>query len=335
MDHLCERLRRLADEQNGVFSRAQALALGHSSKEVDWLVRRRAWTRVRHGVYAETDLWQNLDPEAQHLAKVRGVLLRCGADLVVSHLSAVILHGWPTWNVNLDNVWVTRKSLSQRSRAEAGVHHLIAELPAEDVIWIAGVPVTSPERTMVDFARMTGYESAVVSCDAALRSGANPQVVRQIFDRQAQWPGARGAIRALAFADARAESVGESRTRVLCYQEGLPTPRLQADLLGKGNRYLGRGDFLFEKEQTLVEFDGKMKYAAATLDSSGVADEDPAELLFKEKRREDAIREEAGLEVVRLVWSDLATPARTAARIRAGFARAALRRPAEKDAKAS
>jgi hypothetical protein len=327
MDHLPGPLRTLAEAQDGVFTRAQALSVGLSSRQVEEYLRRRVWSRVRHGVYAGTDAWALLDEHGRHRAAVRGVRLRCGDDLVVSHLSAAVMYGWPLWGIALGNVWVTR-GCAQRSRAEAGVHHLVASLPSDEVCSVDGVPVTAPERTLVDFARVSSFESAVVTCDAALRSGADRETVHKIFDRQAQWPGARTAATALHFADRLSESVGESRTRVLCYQQGLPTPRLQADLVGWGNRYLGRGDFLFEDQHTLLEFDGEMKYGRDFLpvvDPSGR--HDPGERVFQEKRREDAIREELGLEVVRMVWSDLADPRRTAARIRAAFARAATRRP--------
>jgi hypothetical protein len=48
---------------------------------------------------------------------------------------------------------------------------------------------------------------------------------------------------------------------------------------------------------------------------------DAREALIREKLREDRLRA-LGLEVVRVTWSDLDHPARTAMRIRQAFARA-------------
>jgi hypothetical protein len=70
-------------------------------------------------------------------------------------------------------------------------------------------------------------------------------------------------------------------------------------------------DFYFGPPyNTVVEFDGRQKYGSDNVD-----------VVLREKWREDAIRE-LGHQFVRVVWTDLKTPARTAARIRQAFARA-------------
>ncbi|MGN6781638.1 MAG: hypothetical protein ACTHJH_09065 [Marmoricola sp.] len=51
--------------------------------------------------------------------------------------------------------------------------------------------------------------------------------------------------------------------------------------------------------------------------------ETSGDVVFREKRREDKIRRHTGWRFVRLAWADLATPARTAALIRAMMREAA------------
>ena len=59
------------------------------------------------------------------------------------------------------------------------------------------------------------------------------------------------------------------------------------------------------------EFDGLVKYLTPARPG-----ESPADVVIREKKREDLIRELTGWLSIRLVWADLHRPARTAARIR-------------------
>lgn len=75
-------------------------------------------------------------------------------------------------------------------------------------------------------------------------------------------------------------------------------------------QFVARVDFLVDR-WVVVEFDGRMKY-------------DDPQVLWAEKRREDALRA-LGYEVVRLTWSDLDHPERVARLIREARGRAAAR----------
>lgn len=136
--------------------------------------------------------------------------------------------------------------------------------------------------------------------------------MHQMLARIEFWPGSTRAKAALGFADKLSESVGESRLRVLLHNQGLPKPRLQVEL-GDAAGLVGRVDFFFPEQGTVVEFDGLVKYAGGS-----------PEILVREKFREDRLRA-LGLEVVRIVWTDLNRPADVAARIRRAFARRAAR----------
>ena len=128
------------------------------------------------------------------------------------------------------------------------------------------------------------------------------------------WPGARNAGRVVEFADARSESAGESLARIVMDAAGLPRPALQVVLI-TGDRV----DFLFEEQFTVVEFDGKQKYGRLL-----GPNDDPAEIVWREKKREDRIRE-LGYEVIRITWADLADVERLGRRIRRAFERARRR----------
>ena len=90
---------------------------------------------------------------------------------------------------------------------------------------------------------------------------------------------------------------------------------LQFDVHTAVGQWLGRTDFWWSDHETVGEFDGKLKYGRLLKPG-----QDPGEVVFQEKRREDAIRD-AGLTVRRWTWSDLDRFAPVAERLRRDFAR--------------
>lgn len=81
----------------------------------------------------------------------------------------------------------------------------------------------------------------------------------------------------------------------------------QVEIRAEGRLF--RTDFRVRGTRVLVEFDGAVKYVDRAA-------------LFEEKQREDALRR-AGWIVVRVVWSDLAEPARLRRRLRNALAQTA------------
>jgi hypothetical protein len=303
----------------GVILTREALAAGLSEEDLRRLVTSRTWHRVRRGAYAQTIDWQRWTPEQRHLAAARAVLRAVDQPAVLSHVSAAVALGLPVWGADLREVHLVRPATRQGARREGGVVHHAASLPDEHWTTAAGLPVTTPTRTVLDVARAVGFESAVVTADAALHTGVTTrQSLLDLHAAMLDWPGSRAAGRAIAFADGRAESPGESRGRVFCHVHGLPEPLLQVDILDEAGRFVGRVDFLFERQRTIAEFDGRVKYRAG---DGG----NPEDIVWREKQREDALRA-LGYEVVRFTWSDLDRRGTLVLRrIRTAFERAARR----------
>jgi hypothetical protein len=132
----------------------------------------------------------------------------------------------------------------------------------------------------------------------------------QLLDVVEFWPGSPTARAAMGFCTGDAESVGESRLRVLIHNYGLPVPLLQFRFVD-ANGFVARVDFYFPGERTVVEFDGLVKYSGGS-----------PTVLVEEKFREDRLRA-LGVEVVRITWADLDRPGSVVARIRQAFTRAA------------
>lgn len=122
---------------------------------------------------------------------------------------------------------------------------------------------------------------------------------------------------ALAFADHRSESVGESFSRAVIAQLGFEVPDLQFRVMGPSGE-VARTDFHWPKRNLVGEFDGRIKYTRAR-ELSGKSIE---EVVAEEKAREDRIRA-LGYGLVRWEWDELTRPERLAAKLlRAGAPRA-------------
>jgi hypothetical protein len=147
------------------------------------------------------------------------------------------------------------------------------------------------------------HEPAIVALDAALRLQLvhRPELDR-LLEHAVGTPGSRAAGRAVRVADGRSESVGESRSRVLLHRLGLAPSILQLDVRTSSGQLLGRADFGWEREHVVGEFDGRVKYGRLLRPG-----QDPGDVVFQEKRREDAFRDE-DWGVVRWTWAHL-TPA--------------------------
>jgi hypothetical protein len=307
------RLKAVADKQGSVFSRRQALWSGYTPDQIQDRLRDGRWERVRHGQYAERTDLKHLPPwERQLLLHRRLVYAAVNAmrpgTAVVSHHSALVVHNVPVWDVDLNEVQLTRSN-SARSGSAAGVRHHHGKLTGDAVIEFDNLTVTSVARSLVETAATASFEAAVVSADAVLRNRLVPDAqLRSVVAQTEFWPGGPTVRSALGFASPLAESVGESRLRVLMHQQGLPVPELQV-VFHDADGFIGRVDFYFPEHRTIVEFDGMSKY----VDGSSV-------VLIQEKAREDRLRA-LGLQVLRLTWEDLANPARTAMLIRRAFAR--------------
>lgn len=187
-------------------------------------------------------------------------------------------------------------------------HH--SPLSTAERTTIDGYRITCIERTAVDLARSVPFDQAVAILDAALRLGADAALLGEIVAACAGWKGARVAREALAFADRRAESVGESISRARMLQVGLPAPELQVQVFTQSGIWVARGDFGWRKQGVIGEFDGQVKYMGT--------EAQVARTVMREKAREQAIRD-AGWWVVRWDWSDLADPGAFRSRIETGF----------------
>lgn len=307
------RLRSLIDEY-GVFLRREAEELGYSDSAIARLVRDGEWHRVRHGAYTFKVDWTAYDDAGRYGVLCRAGLRQARIPVVLSHAGAVNEWGAPLWDLDLTTVDLTRKD-GRSGRAEAGVRQHRGRLLPGDERLCNGLMVTSPTHAALELTAMYDVEHCLVVIDDLLHRGLTD--LDQLKARNSlmvRWPDTLHTDLILRLADGRSESVGETRSRHLCWAQGLPAPTPQFPVLDLAGREFARVDLAWPSLGVFLEFDGRVKYQRFLREGESVTD-----AVLREKKREELICEVTGWRCIRIVWADLHTPAQTADRIRRLF----------------
>lgn len=305
------------------------------------------YARLRRGWYLPADTWTAANAEGRHLAAIVAAVKSEVTPRIFSHRSAATLLGLPVWSR-----WMLPRSAHDaepRGSPMLGTRSAYEELPVHftvpkhahgnqspytirhrnalggnDVVQIAGLMLTSGERTVFDLARSEPFPIALVCADAFLRTnvrtGRHTDLATwrawrtRMIGRANAMPRARGmaAVRAIAaLADPRADSPLESASRLRALQIGL-TPELQVVVPSErgGTYYL---DMLFREIGVFGECDGKAKYTDPAQRNGRSADE----VVYSEKRRHDWIAGTQGWRGVRWGAAEATTPAALAGHLRA------------------
>lgn len=295
----------------GVVLRRTALAAGYDDNSLARLRRSGALVRVRQGAYVLGNVWTEADRVGRHLLLSHAVMRQYDGRVALSHASACVKQGGPDWGLDLRHVHLTDLRGKGERRAAGVIHHR-GTCRVGDVTRAEGHWITSPARTALDTASVAGRDAAVCVLDYFLNRGlATVQDYAVGFDAMSRWPDTLGLHSRLRLCDGGSESVGETRTRLLCVDQRLPVPELQWEVVNAKGLLIGRTDFAWPRHGVFGEFDGVTKYLAHRRPNETIE-----QAVLREKRREDLIREITGWRCIRVTWADLKIPAVTADRIR-------------------
>ena len=134
----------LAGRQHGVVSRRQLLELGVGRRAIERRIEGNRLHVVHVGVYAVGH--RVLTPHGRWMAAVLGA----GPDAVLSHRSAAAL-----WGIRPTSAARVEVTTPRDLRRRTHLHPHRAVLPADEVTRKDGIPVTTPERTLLDLAAVT------------------------------------------------------------------------------------------------------------------------------------------------------------------------------------
>lgn len=258
---------------------------------------------MRRGAYVESRRWDTADPDGRFALRCLAVA-RTRPDDALSHHAALSLYGLPLWSCDRRRVDLVTSVAQGVVRGDVHLHPRGGSISRVD-----GLAVVSVARAVVRTAVTMGLECAVVAGDAALHAGlVTEDDLRVEVALVSPHQGRQRAQVAVDRMDPKAESVGESRTRMVLQNLGLGFES-QKVLRDAHGQFLARVDFLVEG--VVLEFDGRIKYQR----EGDVDGADAAQVVWLEKRREDAIRRR-GHPVERVIWSELDRPGLIGARIR-------------------
>ncbi|MDT0233761.1 hypothetical protein [Curtobacterium sp. BRB10] len=258
--------------------------------------------RIAHGRYADTERWKGLRPEQRHHVLVRSLVDRIRPRFVVSHLSAAAVIGVPHVGRWPERVHLTRPGRDARTTNATFVVHADFD-PSMAATWrfrTDDLTLTGFDRTAVDLAMTLPMTEAVVALDRLLALGADRDAVLDGVARRGR-KGRRRALRSVGFADAAADSVGESLVRVRLDEYGAPTPVLQRRFTTPGEPDIVV-DFWLPDQGVVIEFDGEVKYRDPGLRGGRSAED----IVIAEKYREDRLRSFPEVRgVIRYGWKDV------------------------------
>ncbi|KFF58630.1 hypothetical protein JF66_17145 [Cryobacterium sp. MLB-32] len=305
--------------RDGLIPSAALSAAGMNSHVVETLLRCGELVRVRRGIYAIGETWRSASLDGRYATFVRATALAAGRPLVFSHLSAASLHGLPIVGPWPKAVHVLSSRASGGNTARFTTSHQATASRTETVL-LAGCRATSLARTLVDVAASSTFLIGVTMMDHALRVDAErmeAEVKRGIRPVAAltkdvllgelaagrPHSGAVQAERAIAFANPLSATPGESLSRVRIHELGFEVPELQVHFCVDGRDFWV--DFYWRRVRKMAEFDGELKYTRGIV----LADRDPGEVVFQEKKREDMLRTRAN-SFDRWVWEIAYSPRR-------------------------
>jgi very-short-patch-repair endonuclease len=252
----------LAAGQGGVISRAQAQACGLTRRMIDHRVRSGRWQRLHQGVYAVAGVPQSW------LSAVWAATLAAGPDSVVSHETALLLHGVSDRMLPRLPIKLVGPHGAHVRVAGAVVHQSrdVSAIPA--MRHRSGLVVTTPARAIVDVAATVGVRHLGLLVDEVVVARLASLVQISCCLRDVARRG-RPGVRALGgvLDDRRSGYVPpnselERKMFAVLSAGGLPEPQRQVPLPGRG-AVEGLVDAAYPDVKLVIEADGRRWHTRA------------------------------------------------------------------------
>ena len=247
---LATRIATIARRQHGLVTKDQLADLGLSAKQVRGWTANGRFDRVLPGVLRLAGA--PITPEQALFAAV----LWGGSDALVSHRSAGELWGY-------DGV----KAVTREITVPAAAMKRLTEIVVHNTRTLAtqrrtrrGLPITTPERTLVDLAGVLNGKQLEIAFESARRERlVTVASVQRALDRL----GTRGRsgseqlqkLLSVLAAEPPAESALEVMAARLLRESDLPKPQRQVEVIASGVKY--RLDFAWPDQLVALECDGR------------------------------------------------------------------------------
>ena len=238
------------------------------------------------GLFARKTRWEELNRAQRHVEIVRALAIQHPEWTFCSYSAACLLGLEVSWR-HLNVVHVCSET---KPSARPGARIQRHRTEPAGAIDQGGISITPPIQTVTDCLLQTGFADGIPIADSAIsKLGLTREQLMEAVEKRAgarNGRAARTALTTLQYADARAESGGESVARAVMIETGFAPDRLQYELTDPFDSTESmRTDFAWERqarELTLGELDGFVKYT----DQAMLAGRTTAETLVAERQRE-------------------------------------------------
>lgn len=263
-----------AARQHGLVTTAQLRGAGWSKKVIAGRERSGWLRRVHRGVYL-------VGPLATPQTKAMAATFASGPEALLSHYPAAVV-----WGLRPPRDGPTHVTLPHRAHSRPGIQVHRAILHPDDRTRHHGVPVTSPARTLLDFAAT----EPIAELDRALNEARIGRLVsahslREQFSRYPAHRGTAALKKAHQTEPSLTRSEAERKMLDLIRQAGLPRPEVNTQVEGY------EVDLLWCEHELVVEIDG---YAFHSVRAA-----------FERDRRRDQQLVAAGYRTIRVTWRQL------------------------------
>ncbi len=253
-----QRLSDLAASRHGIFTLDDARRAGLTHRQIDLRVRDE-WATIYEGVFRAAGA------PATWRGELLAATLAAGEGAAISHRSAGTLYELPGGRSDLIELSCVRW---RRTRKPGLVVHESRRLDERDIATVDGMPVTKPERTILDLASCFPHENYLEYVVQAARRKrlVTYESMRATFDRHAR-RGLKG-VRALRATLDRWDPTSrptESEMETLLLQavrhHGLPDPTVQYEVRERDGHLLARVDAAYPAALIAIEYDSRQEHS--------------------------------------------------------------------------
>jgi very-short-patch-repair endonuclease len=250
------RIADIARGQHGLVTAEQLGNLGLSRKQVTGWTTNGRFDRVLPSVF------RLAGTTATREQRFMAAVLWGGPHALASHRCAAELWGFDGLAAAKPEITLAKTAGKGSSRVV--VHH--TRWPTHDRRIRRGVPVTTPERTIIDLAGSLSAEQLEIAFESARRErwltvASVDRALARVETRGRDGRAQLRALLAILASEPPAESALEVLTARVLRVSGLPKPQRQVEVVAGGARF--RLDFAWPDALVALECDGRTWHEAA------------------------------------------------------------------------
>lgn len=239
-----------AAAHHGVVSRKEALTLGLTANQVDYLSKKGQLKRAAPRVFVVAGSPRTWQQQARVAA--------LSVDGLVSHAAAARLHGVDGFRRAAIELTVPK---SRAPRTSAEILHRSTQYRLTDPVLIDAIPATGITRTVLDLAGVISYSRFDRVVDAVLRQKLCdwPDLYAVLAIHSIQGRNGCGPLRRLL--DTRygetaiPDSAWNRMVGQLLDRHGAPTPIYEHEIFDPAGRFIARVDLAYPRQNVAIELD--------------------------------------------------------------------------------